>query len=389
MWESRAPLDAFALVHLAGAASDALVAIALADSVFFSVPVGEAKVKVGLYLGLTMAPLAVAAPLLVLVLDRGGGLRTMAFGAAAGRSLLAIYAAPRFDTLLLFPLAFLILVLSKVAGITKNGLTMAYAPPAEGLVAANARLGRVAIAGALLAAGPGVALLMLAGSPGVLYLAATMYGVTALLTLRMPLPRPPRERGQASRTGRIQLLGTAAAGTAVLKAASGFLFFLLAFALRGSSRPAYWFGLLAGAAAVGGFLGDVIAPRLSQLLREEAVVFGSITAAGAAALLAFSRFSLAPLIIFAGLSAMATEFGRLAFQSLMQRFAPSGAHGRVFVRYDMLFQLAWVAGAVIPATLGFSFRTGVLILALFYLALGLNYLGRAVFQRGSGDPGSR
>jgi hypothetical protein len=77
---------------------------------------------------------------------------------------------------------------------------------------------------------------------------------------------------------------------------------------------------------------------------------------------------------------MSTEFGRLAFQSLMQRFAPAGAHGRVFVRYDMLFQLAWVAGALLPAVLELSFRTGVLIMATFYLALGANYLSRTVYR---------
>lgn len=382
MWESDDPLDAFALVQLAGSAADALVVIALADSVFFSVPVGQAKVKVALYLGLTMAPLALAAPLLVLVLDRGGLLRTLASGAAAGRCLLAIYAAPRFGTLLLFPLAFFLLALSKVSGITKNGLVTAYASSEDGLVAANARLGRIAVAGALLGSVPGVVMLKLAGSPGVLYLAAIAFGITALLSIRLHLPAAASATGKVSRLGRMQGLSTAAAGAAGLKAASGFLFFLLAFALRGSDRPAYWFGVLAGAAAVGGFLGDVVAPRLSQLLREEAVVFGSLAAAGVAALLAFTRFGLVPLMFFAGSSAMATEFGRLAFQALMQRSAPAGAYGRVFVRYDVSFQLAWVAGALLPAVVGFSFRMGILIMAVFYLALGLNYLARTLHRPG-------
>src|SRR5437773_3014578 len=128
MWHSRLPLEAYALVQLASAAGDALVAIALADSVFFSVPVGQAKVKVALYLVLTMAPLAVAAPALVPLLDRWGHLRTIAFMAAAGRGVIALYAAPRFGTLLLFPLAFGLLVLSKVNRITRNGLVMGYAP---------------------------------------------------------------------------------------------------------------------------------------------------------------------------------------------------------------------------------------------------------------------
>jgi hypothetical protein len=383
MWESHEPLDAYAIVHLSSSAGDTLVAIALADSVFFSLPVGEAKLKVALYLMLTMAPLAVAAPVLVVLLDRGGLLRTISLGAAAGRSLLAIYAAPRFDTLLLFPLAFLLLVLSKISGVTRNGLMMAYAPSTDGLVAANARLGRLAVVGGLIAAGPGLAMLRLTGSPGVLYLAATAYVVTSFLTLRLPLPALLPRREEVSRLGRLQRLSTAAAGTAGLKAASGFLFFLLAFALRGSSRPAYWFGILAGAAAVGAFLGDVAAPRLSRFLREEAVVFASITAAGFAALLAFTRFELLTLGVFAGLAGVATEFGRLAFQSLMQRFAPAGAHGRVFVRYDMLFQLAWVAGAVLPAVFAFSFRAGVLVMAVFYLGLSLNYLARTVLRSSS------
>lgn len=381
MWHSDRALDSYAIAHLSSSAGDALVAIALADSVFFSVPVGQAKLKVALYLGLTMAPLAVAAPLLVLLLDRGGLLRAIAFGTAAARSVVAIYAAPRFDTLLLFPLAFLLLVLSKIAGITKNSLIMAYAPPKEGLVAANARLGRITVIGGFVAAVPGLAMLKLAGSQGVLYVAAATYTITALLALRLPPPGPSPVRGKASRLGRLHSLSTASAGTAGLKAASGFLLFLLAFALRGTERPAYWFGILLGAAAAGAFLGDVVAPRLSRLLREEAVVFASLAAAGVAALFAFARFGLLTLAIFAGFSGMATEFGRLAFQSLMQRSAPAGAHGRVFIRYDILFQLAWVGGAFIPAALGFSFRTGVLIMAVFYLALALNYLGRATYRR--------
>jgi hypothetical protein len=381
MWDSREPLDAYALVHLASAGADALVVIALADSVFFSLPVGEAKLKVALYLALTMAPVAVAAPLLVLLLDRGGLLRTLAFGAAASRSLVAIFAAPRFDTLLLFPLAFLLLVLSKVAGISRNGLIMAYAPHQEGLVAANARLGRIGVAGGLVAAGPGLAVVRLNGSAGVLYLAAIAYAVAALLTARLPLPATTPREGEVSRLGRVERLRTAAAGTAGLKAASGFLLFLLAFGLRGNSRPAYWFGIVAGVAAVGGLLGDIAAPRVSQVLREEAVVFGSITAAGVAALLAFTEFDLFPLAIFAGLAAMSTEFGRLSFQSLMQRFAPTGAHGRVFVRYEVVFQLAWVGGAFLAAVLDLAFRTGLLILAAFYLALALNYLVQTVFRR--------
>jgi hypothetical protein len=44
--------------------------------------------------------------------------------------------------------------------------------------------------------------------------------------------------------------------------------------------------------------------------------------------------------------------------------------GRVFVRYEVLFQLAWVAGAFLPAILPIDFHLGILILAVFYATLG-------------------
>ena len=86
------------------------------------------------YLALTMAPLAVAGPLLVPLLDRAGPRRVISLAAALGRAVVCLVAAPRFDTVLLFPAAFLLLVLSKVHAITKNGLAVAYAGPNEGLV---------------------------------------------------------------------------------------------------------------------------------------------------------------------------------------------------------------------------------------------------------------
>jgi hypothetical protein len=106
-----------------------------------------------------------------------------------------------------------------------------------------------------------------------------------------------------------------------------------------------------------------------------------LVAAGMAAFVAFRLFRLPVLALFAAVAGMATELGRLAFQSLMQRWAPGGSQGRVFVRYEVLFQLAWVGGALVAALLPVSigsttiipltFRGGVFVLALVYLGLGL------------------
>ncbi len=375
MARSDRPLDAFGLVQLAASAGDALVAIALAGSIFFEVPVDEAAVNVALYLLLTMAPLALAGPVLVPLLDRAGPRRIISFAAAAGRALVCIYGAPRISTLVLVPVAFLLLALTKVHAITRNGLVMAYAGPDEGLVRANARLGRIAVGGVILGSIPGVIVFQLGDGAAVLYLGAVAYGISAALNLRLPHPGMPKgEAREVGRLGRLAELTAPAIGAAGLRAASGFLLFTLAFALRRSGEPAWWFGLLAAAATAGGLVGDLLAPRLPENLREEAVVVGCVAGAGVGAMLAFAAFSLPVLTLFALLVGTAAELGRLAFQSMMQRLAPQGAHGRVFVRYEVVFQLAWVGGALIPAMTELGFREAFLVLAALYLVAGIGYM---------------
>ncbi|HSJ51330.1 MAG TPA: hypothetical protein VLA90_08605 [Actinomycetota bacterium] len=384
MWRSEQPLDRYGLAHFASVAGDTFVAFALANSIFFSVEIGVARGRAAVYLALTMAPLAVAGPVLVPLLDRAGPRRAISFGAAAGRAVVAIYAASRFETVLLYPTAFLLLVLSRVHAITRNGLALAYAGPNEGLVRANARLGRIGVGGALMGALPAFALVRLADEAAALYGAAVVYAVAAFLNLRLPNPSVAGGAAEVTRTGSIRALTAPAIGASGLRAATGFLLFALAFALRRSGEPTWWFGLLAGAGTAGGFLGNLLAPRLPSSVREEAVVVGCVIGAGIGAVLAFAAFSLPVLVLFGLVVGASAELGRLAFQSLMQRLAPGGAHGRVFVRYEVIFQLAWVAGALIPAMLPIDFRGGFLILAGLYLVAGVGYLTPDIVARRRG-----
>ncbi len=381
LWASDDPLDTYALCHLASAAGDAMVAIALAGSIFFELPPDQAKARVALYLALTMAPLAVAGPLLVPLLDRAGPRRTISLASAAGRAVVALVAAVNVGSLLLFPLAFLLLVLSKVHAITKNGLTMAYAGAHEGLVRANARLGRVAVFGVVLASIPGLLLLRLGGSQAVLVGAVAAYAVAAALNLRLPHPRVSRSGTGVGARGAIPQLRAPAIGAAGLRAASGFLLFLFAFALRRGGEPDWWFVVLGAAGTIGAFGGDLLAPRLPASLREEAVVIACVVGAGIGAMIAFAWSSLPVLAAFALVVGMTGELGRLAFQSLMQQAAPGGAHGRVFVRYEVLFQLSWVAGALVTAMLPIQVREGFLILFGLYVVVVLGYLAPGLLDR--------
>ena len=387
MWASDEEIEDYGLVHLASVAGDTLVVVALADSIFFSLPVGEAKLRVALYLALTMAPLAVAGPLLVPLLDRSRFRRAISFAASAGRALAAFAVAREVDSLLIFPATFAVLVLSKVHVIAKNGLTWSYAPSRRDLVRSNAFLGRVAVAGAVLGALPGLLLLKTSGAGAVAALAVVVYLVAALMNLRLPPAEVPAPAPESVTTrGRVEHLSVSAIGYGGLRAAQGFVLALFAFALRAAGRPASWYGVLAVAATVGAAVGDILAPRLPRVLREEVVVLGSLVGAGIVALFTFQAFSLPTLALFALLAGMATEFGRLAFQSLMQNAAPGGAQGRVFVRYEVVFQLAWTAGAFIPAMFPVPFRGGILIVGAFYLVLGLPFLLAPVLDRRAAEP---
>ena len=68
-------------MHAFNTAGDAAVAISLAGSLFFQVPSGEARDQVALFLGLTMLPFAIVAPLIGPFLDRFAHGRRWAIGA--------------------------------------------------------------------------------------------------------------------------------------------------------------------------------------------------------------------------------------------------------------------------------------------------------------------
>jgi Major Facilitator Superfamily len=392
MWSSEDPIDAYGLNHMASVAGDALLAVALSDSIFFSVPVGQARLRVTAYLLLTMLPLALAGPLMAPILDRAGPRRSITFGAAAARAGFAILLAPRLATNWLFPLALAILVCSKVHTIAKNALTMVYASKQDGLMRANARLGRVGVAGAITAIPFGLLALKAIDPAAPLYVAAAIYGASALLVTRLPhpgrQPRPPKREDQPDRApmGRVLRLQLPAMGSAGMRAAAGFLLFLLAFALRGEELPVLWFTILAGAGVLGGLVGDIVAPSLRTDRREEAVVITAVTAAGIGALLASQLFGLPLLTVYAFSAGAVSEFARLAFQALMQRHAPPEALGRVFVRYEVVFQVAWVLGAFVPVLFPISFRLGMVFLAAFYGTLAAIYLVRLRRRRGNAPP---
>ena len=219
--DQRTPFGRLALTHVVLTAGDTLVAVSLAGSLFFSISPDAAKGKVILYLVLTMTPFAVVAPLLGPIIDRSrGARRAMVVVSAASRAAMCLVMAGGLSSLLLFPEAFVMLVLSKVYLVTKGslvplvvgdqGTAVAPGPAATGparrpggaaptaraerdqLATANARLGLLASLTAFAASLPAIAVLELLGGPWVLRMDMAVFALGTVVALRLPVRRGAR-----------------------------------------------------------------------------------------------------------------------------------------------------------------------------------------------------
>ena len=378
------PFSRLAVAHALSIAGDTMVTVALAGSLFFDISPTAARGRVTLSLILTMAPFAVVAPLLGPALDRvRGGRRLMVVGAAGGRALTCLAMAQVVDNLLLFPAAFSALVLSKAHAVAKSALVPSAVDSEERLVEANAKLSLTGGVAGFVAAGPAVLILRLAGAPWVLGVAAVVFMATAVAALRLVSAHsePAVETAQARAELHDPGIRLAATTMAVLRAAVGFVTFLVAFTFRRSDAPSWWFGVVLATSMAGTLLGAAAAPRLRQRLREESILTGCLLVLAAAALLAARSESRPVTALFTGVVGFSASAGKLAFDSLVQRDAHHAAQGRAFARFETEFQLVWVVGALIPVVLSIPARVGFFVLAVGPLLAGLSYvMGRRTLR---------
>lgn len=368
-------------------AGDALVTMALAGSLFFSISPSAARSRVALYLLLTMAPFAVVAPFLGPVLDRTPAGRRLIFIAASGvRAAICLMMAAELQSLWLFPLAFGVLVLSKTHHVTKSALVPMTVPDERELVTANSRLAVLSVLAGFLAAIPGVIILKVGflGGPWVVRLAAVVFAAAAIAGCRIPR-MPKAEMGAPGFKAEMELhaitIRMAATSMAVLRGTVGFMTFFVAFAFRSMDAPSWWFGVVLAASLVGTLVGNVIAPALRRVLAEERILLGALLLVASVGAIAGRTHGLTPFCLVAGATGVAAAAGKLAFDSIVQRDAPDAVRGRTFARFETRFQLIWVAGAFAPVVVDISTGIGIDIIALGCALAFFSYLGGIVSAR--------
>lgn len=361
-----------AFTQAAAYAGDTLVAVGLAGTIFFDVPSAEARGKVTLYLLLTLAPFVLLSPFLPRIFARlPRPYRVGLVGSGLLRSGVAvILVIVGLDSLWLFPMAFGLLVLSRLHGIARSSLLPTTVPDPSMLVAANSRLAQVGLAAGAVAAPVGAGVMQLWAPEVSLVLAACAFVGTALLAGGIEAPTTTRERTAAreQRWAPPRMVRLSMTATAMVRLLHGFLVLLLAFAFKEVDAGLLDFGALLAAAGAGYGLASLLAPWLERRLREEPTVVSALAVEAAAAFIAAQVFGLAAAAAVAAAAGLAWGTAKFAFDGMLQHQTGASGRGLAFTRSETLFQIAWVIGAIVPVAIPISVKLGLALAGTSALA---------------------
>ncbi|GAA4609235.1 MFS transporter [Actinoallomurus liliacearum] len=406
-------LGALIELNALNSAGDALIAVALAGTMFFNLDVQQARGQVALYLLVTMAPFALVAPLIGPVLDHMRHARRIAIaGTMLARGLLCwgmAGAVLHKDPVTLMPAAFGALVLSKAFGVSRNAVTPRVLPPGLALVTANARASFTGLVAASIMAPLGAGLVAVANAGWALRAATVLFMVGAISAMRLPshvdtpeadVAQARSEEGEATggaeeRTdgrGRWRTLlrvgpvvAEAMLANAALRAFSGFLILYLAFLLRTKGfvdavSPNIALGMLAAAAGAGGLAGTGLG-ALVKARAPRAIVFGTLLAATVTAAVCAAFFGLIAALVVAFVGALGQSLGKLGLDAIVQREVGEEIRSSTFAVTETVHQLVWVVGGLTGLGMSIVAANGHIALAVVAGALALSLVTLAAPRR--------
>jgi MFS family permease len=377
-------------LHAVSCAGDALIAIGLAGTIF-SVPLGEARSKVALYLLITMVPFALLAPVVGPLLDHFRHGRRYALATTfLGRAFLAYVMSDNLLGWGLYPAAFGVLALSRAYGVARSAAVPRLLPEGVGLSQVGARASVYGtFAGALVA--PIGLLAFKFGPQWPLRVATIIFLVGMVVALRLPpradsdppeaMPRPWRTVLGISRDSdrplSNRLVVATLIGSSSLRLLYGFMLLFLTFAIMGDQLTTEVFGyelgrnmavgLVGGALALGTFLSTAAGTGL-RIRRPLALQSSGLIVTAGVAVLTTILYNLAMVTLLALLTATFSGLAKLAVDASIQERVPERQRATAFAHSETALMLAWVAGGglgLIPVDgrLGLAFAALLAVLA--------------------------
>ena len=383
-------------LHAFNAAGDTAVAISLAGTLFFQVPTGEARGQVALFLGLTMLPFAIVAPLIGPFLDRFSHGRRWAIGATmALRAFLCwvLAGAVLTESFALFPAALGCLVASKAYGVTRASAVPRLLPGRLTLVKANSRISLAGVAGAAVSA-PLAVLASTAGAQWSLRYAFLVFVGGTILAILLPsrvdssfgeeqLALTSVGGGGTGRKAHVpHTVVLALRGNAGLRLLSGFLTMFMAFLLRDKpfagweDRPELLLGLVVGAAGLGSTIGIALGSLLKSVKPEITVIVVLLADAVMAVVVAMF-YGLTTAVLLGLTAGLAQSLGKLSLDALIQGEVPERTRTSAFARSETLLQLSWVIGGFIGIALPLIPQVGLGVAAAILVAWSVWVLATA------------
>ncbi len=412
----KSGLTALTYAVMANFATDATIAVALANTLFFSAATGEDKTKVALYLLITIAPFALIAPLIGPALDRLQRGRRIALASSfVLRTVLALVLVFNFDSWALYPCALGMMVLSKSFSVLKSAVTPRVLPPEIDLVRVNSRLTVFGLVGGTIGAGAlAGALAFVTGSTGVLCLTAIITALGAYLCMRIPawvevtegeVPATLTFHGDDSPTELIDVRGgpSAAApgksgkrrqplgrvvvtglwGNGTIRVLTGFLTLYIAFVAKANTdheplMQALTLGLVGAAAGIGNFAGNAAGARL-ELGRPAMMVLRCTIASTVVAVLVALTGNLPAAALAALVASGASALAKVSLDASLQQDLPEESIASGFGRSETVLQLSWVLGGtlgvLLPTELWIGFTVVAVVLTIGLVQTILTYRG--------------
>ncbi|HIW90763.1 MAG TPA: MFS transporter [Candidatus Corynebacterium avicola] len=430
-------LTALMWTSIANFAVDAVLAVSLAGTLFFSAAEAESRTSVAAYLLVTIAPFALLAPLIGPALDRIRTGRRLALSLTfAGRVVLAAVLLQNFDSLALYPAALGMLVLSKSYGVLKSSVTPRVAPEALDLVRANARLTIAGhIGGSIVAGSLAAAISYVADPAAALWLLmvvalAGIYGCALIpdsaergedeVTVSPFLPENERSaeagteqtaptlpldaassqgtshdasRGASRRSKMLNswrrsirvrfpdAARTCMWGTALQRCGTGFMTIYVAFVAKSSTELSGLEQLtiltaVGAAGGVGTFLGNALGSRI-HFGRPQVTVL----VLGALSVLTVIGASVWDGVPTAALATAVLSVGsamsKVCLDAAIQSELPSSAHASAFGISETSLQLSWVFGGTLGILIPPELTVGMAALAVAGTVMYVNVVAAA------------
>lgn len=430
-------------LHGVNGAGDVMITVALASTVFFSVPTDEARGRVALYLAVTMLPFTLLAPVVGPLLDRlPHGRRAAMAGSMLARAVLALVLSGAVATgsLEMYPAALGVLVASKAYGVVRSAVVPRLLPQGFSLVKANSRVTLGGLLATGLAAPVGAGLQMI-GPGWPLYGACLLFLGGAFLSFRLPpkvdsargerrallaadeqhlaaavdarwdpvttddragddkekdrekakdREKEPRRKGPGLRTVG-PAVTHALAANACVRCQTGFLIFFLAFLLREHPLTGQSAAVSLAVVGVAAGAGNALGTAVGAWLRARAPEVIIVTVVGVLVAVAVSAavfFGAAVVAVLGAVAGFTQALAKLSLDALIQRDVPELVRTSAFARSETLLQMAWVVGGAIGIALPLrgplGLSVGALIVALGWLTTVRALLASA--RRGASHP---